>query len=26
MAICYREPSNEANFGRKIVYRSLGTY
>lgn len=26
MAICYREPTNEANFGRKIVYRSLGTY
>lgn len=26
MAICYREPTNDANFGRKIVYRSLGTY
>lgn len=26
MAICYREPTSEANFGRKIVYRSLGTY
>lgn len=26
MAICYREPSNEANFGRKIVYRDLGIY
>ena len=26
MAICYKEPSNEANFGRKIVYRNLGIY
>ena len=26
MAICYKEPSNEANFGRKIVYRDLGIY
>lgn len=26
MAICYREPSNEANFGRKIVYRNMGIY
>lgn len=26
MAICYREPTGEANFGRKIVYRNLGIY
>lgn len=26
MAICYKEPSGSADFGRKIVYRDLGIY